>query len=124
MPSQLYANSDVTFVCGRNFVYNGKSYVTGTDFDQEDAVSNIETLVRTRFIIPVVDDTGTKPRHFHREVRLRDDVLAKLGKAPQAASKPAKKAPKKTAKKAAAKKVAAKKTQPVVDVPHGGVSDG
>lgn len=119
MPSQLYANSDVTFVCGRNFVYNGKSYVTGTDFDQEDAVSNIETLVRTRFIIPVVDDTSTKPRHFHREVRLREDVLTKLGKAPQAASKPAKKIPKKTAKKAAAKKA-----QPVVDVPQGGVSNG
>lgn len=79
MPSQLYENDNVSFICGRNFTYNGKDYKAGADFPQEDLVSNVETMVRTRFLIPVVDDMSDKPRHWHREIQQRDIVLEKLG---------------------------------------------
>lgn len=104
MPSQLFTNDAVSFVCGRNFTYAGVDYKVGEDFPEEAAL-NIETLVRTRFVIPVVEDRSAKPRHWHREVRVRSEVMEKLGVAPIPEEKPAKKA---TAKKAPVKKAAAK----------------
>jgi hypothetical protein len=77
MPSQLYDNDAVEFICGRNFVYNGEEYTLGEKFPQEKAL-NLETLVRTRHVIPVVEDWADKPRHWHREIRLKSEVLGKL----------------------------------------------
>ena len=78
MPSQLYDNEAVTFICGRDFLYNGKQYKTGKDFPQEDLLDSPEVLVRNRFIIPVIDEMIDKPRHWHREVKLKSIVLKKL----------------------------------------------
>jgi len=79
MPSQLINNDNVSFICARDFVYAGEEYKLGQDFDQEIAVGQIELLVRTRRLIPVVEDSSVKPRHFHREVQIRENVLRKLG---------------------------------------------
>lgn len=95
MPSQLITNDNVEFICGRNFTYNGEDFEVGDFFPQEKAL-NIEVLVRTRHLIPVVESTDVKPRHWHREVRIKSEILEKLGKT----AKPA--------KKTAAKKTAAK----------------
>ena len=79
MPSQLYKNENVTFICGRNFTYDGQEYEVGADFELELAVGRLEMLVRTRHIIPVVESTTEKPRHWHREIKMRADVERQLG---------------------------------------------
>jgi hypothetical protein len=77
MPSQLYKNEGISFVCAKSFKWRDTEYHQGDDFPQEEA-NNVETMVRSRFLIPVVDDLNDKPRHWHREVRPRDEVLARL----------------------------------------------
>lgn len=79
MPSQLYKNEAVTFLCGRSFTYGDHDYDLLDEFDQEVAVGRLEMLVRTRHIIPVIDSIEDKPRHWHREIRLREDVERALG---------------------------------------------
>lgn len=79
MPSQLYDNDGVTFICARNFTYNGESYEIGAEFPQEDLVDSPEVLVRSRYLIPVVESWEDKPRHWHREIQLKSTVLEKLG---------------------------------------------
>lgn len=90
MPSQLYNNSNVEFIAARNFTYAGKDYEIGESVPQDEIVHSLEVLVRTRRVIPVVESTETKPRHFHREVRIKSDILDRLG---------VKEQPKKAAKK-------------------------
>ena len=79
MPSQLIKNDNVDFICARDFVWNGVQYKLGEDFDQNIEVGRIELLVRTRRVIPVVEDSSVKPRHWHREVRIRSDIEKRLG---------------------------------------------
>jgi len=82
MPSQLLTNEHVTFVVSKPFSSQGKTYAVGDDFPQEDA-RNIEVFVRARYVIPVLEDWDQKPfiRQWHREIRPKDEVLAKLGRA-------------------------------------------
>lgn len=80
MPSQLYNNEGISFVCARNFLYNGREYEIGQDFPQEDLVNSPEVLVRSRYLIPVVESWENKPRHWYREVQLKEIVLKKLGR--------------------------------------------
>lgn len=77
MPSQLLTNEAISFVAAKDFTYGDHRYAMGDDFPQEDA-NNIETMVRSRYLIPVVDDLSDKPRHWHRHVGLRQDVLDRL----------------------------------------------
>lgn len=79
MPSQLIKNDNVSFLCARDFTWLGKDYKMGEEFDPTVDVGRIELLVRTRRVIPVVEDSSVKPRHWHREVRLRSDVERRLG---------------------------------------------
>lgn len=79
MPSQLIENDNVTFLCARDFVWAGVEYKMGDEFDQTVDVGRIELLVRTRRVIPVVEDSSVKPRHWHREVRVRSDIERRLG---------------------------------------------
>lgn len=78
MPTQLYKNEAIDFICARDFTYAGVDHKTGTDFDQDIDPGRLEMLVRTRRIIPVIDEYDDKPRHWYREVQLRKNVLAKL----------------------------------------------
>lgn len=79
MPSQLINNSAVYFMCARDFTFNGKDYKMGDIFDQDESLGRIDTLVRTRRLIAVVDDGGDKPRHWHHHVWLRSEISKKLG---------------------------------------------
>lgn len=79
MPTQLFTNEAVSFICARDFTYDGVDYKTGEDFPQEAGVGRLELLVRTRRVIPVVDSYDDKPRHWHREIRLREHVEDRLG---------------------------------------------
>ena len=79
MPSQLLTNDKIKFVVAKPFSSRGKDYEIGDDFPQEDA-DRIETFVRARFVIPVVEDIEDKKfiRHWHREIRPRDEVIERL----------------------------------------------
>lgn len=79
MPSQLIKNEAISFVVTKAFRYGDTDYEIGDDFP-EDVTNKIETLVRTRFVAPVIDHIDDKPRHWHREVRLREDVMSHLNK--------------------------------------------
>lgn len=81
MPSQLLKNDKISFVACRNFSSQGKDYQVGDDFPQEDA-RDIEVFVRARYVIPVVDDIADKAniRHWHKEIRPKDEVLERLAR--------------------------------------------
>lgn len=79
MPSQLYKNSAIYFMCARDFLWDGVEYKMGDDFDQDISPGRIDLLVRTRRLVAVVDDIADKPRHWHHHVWLRKDVTRKLG---------------------------------------------
>lgn len=79
MPSQLINNTNISFMCARNFTYAGQDYKLGDDFPQEDAGGHIDTLVRSRYVYAVVDSTSEKPRHWHHHIWIRSDLENKLG---------------------------------------------
>jgi hypothetical protein len=81
MVSQLLKNDKISFVACRNFSSRGKDYAVGDDFPQEDA-RDIEVFVRARYVIPVVDDIADKThiRHWHTEIRPKDEVLERLAR--------------------------------------------
>lgn len=73
MPSQLFTNGKIEFLACKPFTYRGTEYAIGDDFPQEEA-NNIETMVRARFVIPIVDDVADKPRHWHGHIRTREQA--------------------------------------------------
>lgn len=79
MPSPLLTNPNISFVVAKPFHTNGKDYKVGEDFPQEDA-RDIETFVRARFVIPVVERHTDKPRAWHREIRPKAEVLDRLAR--------------------------------------------
>jgi hypothetical protein len=81
MVSQLLKNDKISFVVCRNFSSQGKDYEVGDDFPQEDA-RDIEVFVRARYVIPVVDSIEDKQfiRHWHKEIRPKDEVLERLAR--------------------------------------------
>lgn len=79
MPSQLYANDKISFIAAKNFTYRAEKYEIGDDFPQEQA-NNIETLVRSRFVIPIVDSYDHKPRHWYRHIKTREDAIEYLNR--------------------------------------------
>lgn len=73
MPSQLFANEAIKFLACKPFTYRGEEYAIGDDFPQEEA-NNIETLVRARYVIPIVEEVQDKPRHWHKHIRTREQA--------------------------------------------------
>jgi hypothetical protein len=71
----------IGFLCCRNFIYGGEQYSIGDEFEGSSA-NNIETLVRARYVIPVVDKLEDKPRHWHLHVHLREETEKKLRDGP------------------------------------------
>jgi hypothetical protein len=70
---QLLKNDGVSFIAAKNFTYAGEEYVMGQEFPQE-AARNIETLVRARFVLPVLEEGHLKPRHWHTHIRTREEA--------------------------------------------------
>lgn len=80
MASALYDNSNVTFMVAKPFRCHGKDYNIGDDFPREEMHTvSPEVLVRTRHLVPIVEDSSLKPKHFHREVKTRELAEMKLG---------------------------------------------
>ena len=70
---QLLKNDGISFVAAKNFTYAGTEYVMGQEFPQEEA-RNIETLVRARFVLPVLEEGALRPRHWHGHIRTREEA--------------------------------------------------
>lgn len=70
---QLLKNEGISFVAAKNFTYRGVPYVMGQEFPQEEA-RNIETLVRARFVLPVLEEGALRPRHWHGHIRTREEA--------------------------------------------------
>lgn len=70
---QLLNNEGISFIAAKNFTYGGTEYVMGQEFPQEEA-RNIETLVRARFVLPVLEEGALRPRHWHGHVRTREEA--------------------------------------------------
>ena len=87
MPSQLFTNEKITFLACKPFTYRGVEYAIGDDFPQEEA-NNIETLVRARFVIPIVEEVPDKPRHWHGHIRTREQAEEYLNREPGPAGMP------------------------------------
>ena len=79
MAIQLLKNDAISFLACKPFTYRGIEYAMGDDFPQEEA-NNIETLVRSRFVIPVVENIEDKPRHWHTHVRTREQAMEYLNR--------------------------------------------
>lgn len=81
MVSQLLKNDAITFVVAKPFTSRGKTYEVGEDFPQEEA-RDIEVFVRARFVIPVLENPEDKVhiRHWHTELRPKDEVLERLSR--------------------------------------------
>lgn len=79
MGSPLLSNDKVTFVALKPFTVGEKTYAVGDDFPQEDA-RNIETMVRARYLAPVVEDLADRPRYFYKEIKLKSELLEKLNR--------------------------------------------
>lgn len=79
MPSQLYKNSAIEFICARDFTYDGVDYKMGDDFDQDVGVGRLDMLIRTRRLFAVVNESSDKPRHWHHHVWIKSEIKKKLG---------------------------------------------
>lgn len=88
MPSILTEYENVDFIASRPFTYNGTKYELGDDVPDAKGFGNLESLIRSRFLVPVVSETAHKPFQFHREVKTKDLALRKMGIDPDAPKEP------------------------------------
>lgn len=102
MAHTLHNVEGLEYIAGRTFTLNGEKYESGDPVPNEElANTHLEALIRSRHVIPVVDDEADIPRYTNwREIKVRARALDKLGKED-----------KRPAKKAAAKKSASKKDE-------------
>lgn len=79
MPSILTQYENVDFIAGKPFVYNGTVFDMGDDVPDAKRYGNLESMVRSRRLIPVVDEYSKAPFQFRRTVMTRELALRKLG---------------------------------------------
>lgn len=78
-----YGEVNVNYFALRDFSYNGTDYVKGNGpISGASDWRNIETLVRSKYVVPVVEDRNVLPKMFLRELRSPDYVAAKYGFTP------------------------------------------
>jgi len=70
---QLLKNEGISFVAAKNFTYAGEDFVMGQEFPEEKA-RNVETLIRARFLLPVLEEGHLRPRHWHTHIRTREEA--------------------------------------------------
>lgn len=87
MPVFLEKHDGIHFIAAKNFTYAGEEYQIGADFP-DGVANNAETLVRARFVIPVIEDEDDRPRHWYRHIQKRSVALGKLGRGSHLLNKP------------------------------------
>lgn len=88
MPSILAQDpyEHVEFIAARDFTWGDISYTMGDDVPEAKTFGNLESMIRSRRLIPVVDDYDKAPVQFRRTVLTRDLALTKLGLNPEMVS--------------------------------------
>ena len=82
MPSILAQLPQVGFLASKNFTLLGKKYEVGDEVPEAKGFINLEVLVRTRFLMPVVDNYDELPFQFRRMAFPRDIAYKKLNRTP------------------------------------------
>lgn len=72
MAQSLYTLDKVYFVAGRSFKLNGKQIRAGQVVEGAHALRNIESFVRTRHLIAVVDNLNDVPVYHQKDVKTAD----------------------------------------------------
>lgn len=117
MAQSLYTLKGIYYVAGRRYAHNGVSYEPGDVVDGAHEFRNVEAMVRSRHLIPVVDDLNDVPVYYQKDVKTADlvELKFKLKIKKKAAPKPEQRPAPKVEKteerplKKAAKKAAAPK---------------
>lgn len=83
MPSILTEYEGVEFIAARDFTYFGHEYKMGDDVPDAKSFKNLESMVRSRRLIPVVAEGQPKPYQFRHVVQEREFARKKLGLDPK-----------------------------------------
>lgn len=79
MPSILRDLPAVGWIAGKNFTFNGQQYKVGDEVPDINEFPRLEVFVRTRTVIPIVEETQELPFQFRHMVMTKERAAAKLG---------------------------------------------
>ena len=78
MPLSLNELPGIYYVAGRSFVLNGEKITTGDVVEGAKDLRNIESFVRSRHLIPVVENLNDVPVYHQKNVKVADLVEQKF----------------------------------------------
>jgi hypothetical protein len=78
MATKFLDHEAVHFVAGRFFVHHGKQFFPGEVIEDARDWKNLESMVRSRWFIPVVEDQSVLPTRMQYEVKVLEDARARL----------------------------------------------
>lgn len=78
MAQSLYSLENIYFVAGRHYVHDGVTYEPGDVVEGARTFRNVEAMVRSRHLIPVVDNHNDVPVYFQKDVKLASLVEEKF----------------------------------------------
>lgn len=68
----------ISFVAGRHFRTGGRPYIPGEEVPDARNWKNLESCVRSRYLIPVSDDVSELHPRFQRDVKNKEFMLDRL----------------------------------------------
>lgn len=74
-----WLHPNVKFMAGRPFTHDGDDYLPGDMVEPAKGWRNLESAIRSRHLIPVVDDIGDVPAYMQKEVKTVDFAHQKMG---------------------------------------------
>lgn len=78
MARVFLADDRITFLAGRHFTHSGNLFVPGEEITNAREWPNLESAVRSRYLIPVVDDVSVIPSRYQKDVKSRAWAEEKL----------------------------------------------
>ena len=78
MPLALNKLDGVYYVAGRDYILDGRQVRAGDVVEGAKDLRNIESFVRSRHLIPVVDDLNDVPVYYQKDVKLASLVESKF----------------------------------------------
>lgn len=78
MAQSLYTLKGIYYVAGRDYVLDGKQVRAGDVVEGAHELRNVESFVRSRHLIPVVDDLNDVPVYYQKDVKLASLVEGKF----------------------------------------------
>lgn len=79
MAQSLYTLENVYYVAGRSYLLDGKQINPGDVVENAHELRNIESFVRSRHLILVVDNHNDVPVYYQKDVKLASLVEQKFG---------------------------------------------